>query len=120
MIGDGAAGAVPFAFVDADHAAGLAGDAAVGEEIGRIGEDEVHGGSAESSGTHKARFGDGGEDFDAVALIDFDVVLGVVEDGSGQRRRAQDNLLRAGRGLGHASSVLEEAKRGPSSLRSSG
>jgi len=34
-----AAGAVPCAFVDADHFAGVAGDAAVGEEVRRVGED---------------------------------------------------------------------------------
>ncbi|HEV2315735.1 MAG TPA: hypothetical protein VGR94_10545 [Candidatus Acidoferrales bacterium] len=39
MIFDGAARAVPCAFVDADHFAGVAGDAAVGEEIRRVGED---------------------------------------------------------------------------------
>ena len=69
----GAAGFVPFAFVDADHAAGVAGDAAVGEEIGRVGEDEVDGG-----------FGDFLEDFEAVALVDAEVVFGVVEGGRGK------------------------------------
>jgi hypothetical protein len=64
---------VPLAFIDADHAAGVAGDAIVGEEVGRVGEDEVDAG-----------FGDGGEDVEAVALEDFDVVLGVVEDGGGE------------------------------------
>src|SRR5579872_3023644 len=39
MIFSGAARAVPRAFVDADHFAGVAGDAAVGEEIRRVGED---------------------------------------------------------------------------------
>ncbi len=39
MIFSGTAGAVPRAFVDADHFAGVAGDAAVGEEVGRVGED---------------------------------------------------------------------------------
>src|SRR5579862_3892427 len=63
---------VPLAFIDADHAAGVAGDAVVGEEVGRVGEDEVDAGC-----------GDGGEDVEAVALEDFDVVLGVVEDGGG-------------------------------------
>ena len=69
MIGIGAARAVPVAFVDADHASGVAGDAAVGEEVGRVGEDEVDGGG-----------GNGGEDFEAVALVDFDVMARVVED----------------------------------------
>ena len=69
----GAAGFVPFAFVDADHAAGVAGDAAVREEVGRVGEEEVHG-----------IFGDFFQNFEAVALINADVVFRVVEDGSGQ------------------------------------
>ena len=73
MVGVGAAGDVPLAFIDADHAAGVAGDAVVGEEVGRVGEDEVDAG-----------WGDGGEDVEAVALEDFDVVLGVVEDGGGE------------------------------------
>ena len=51
----------------------MAGDAAVGEEVGRVGEDEVDGG-----------FGNGGEDFEAIALIEANVVLGVVVDGRGQ------------------------------------
>jgi len=51
----------------------VAGDAAVGEEIGRVGEDEVDGG-----------VGDLGEDFEAVALEDAEVVFGVVEGGSGE------------------------------------
>src|SRR5579864_6427554 len=70
MIGIGTSGDVPLAFIDADHAAGVAGDAVVGEEVGRVGEDEVDAG-----------WGDGGEDVEAVALEDFDVMLGVVEDG---------------------------------------
>ena len=70
VIDFGAFGFVPGAFVDADHASGVAGDAAVGEEVGRIGEDEVDGG-----------FGDGGEDFEAIALVEADVVLAVVVDG---------------------------------------
>jgi len=43
VIGVRTAGFVPFAFVDADHFAGVAGDAAVGEEIGQVGKDEVDG-----------------------------------------------------------------------------
>jgi len=54
--------------VDGDHFAGVAGDAAVGEEVGRVGEDEVDGGS-----------GEGGEDVEAIALVEAEVVLGVVE-----------------------------------------
>ena len=73
MIGVGAAGFVPFAFIDADHFAGVAGDAAVGEEVGRVGEDEVDGG-----------FGDLGEEIEAVAVVDAEVVFRVVEGRSGQ------------------------------------
>ena len=46
----------------------MAGDAAIGEEVGRVGEDEVDGG-----------FGDEGEEFEGIALIEMDVVPGVVE-----------------------------------------
>jgi hypothetical protein len=49
----------------------VAGDAAVGEEVGRVGEDEVDGG-----------FGDLGEEVEAVALVEAEVVFGVVEGGS--------------------------------------
>ncbi len=73
VIGAGAAGFVPFAFVDADHASGVARDAAVGEEVGRVGEDEVDGG-----------FGNLSEDFEAVALVDAEVMFGVVEGGGGE------------------------------------
>jgi hypothetical protein len=52
---------VPIAFVDADHASGVAGDPAVGEEVGRVGEDEVEGdaGLEEGVGTrpHAPRTG---------------------------------------------------------------
>jgi hypothetical protein len=51
----------------------VAGDAAVGEEIGRVGEDEVDGG-----------FGDLGEEVEAVAVVHAEVVLGVVEGGGGK------------------------------------
>ena len=43
MVGVGALGFVPGAFVDGDHFSGVAGNAAVGEEVGRVGEDEVDG-----------------------------------------------------------------------------
>jgi len=69
MIGIRALGFVPIAFVDADHAPGVAGDAAVGEEVGRVGEDEVDGG-----------FGDECEEFEAITLVEAEVVFGVVED----------------------------------------
>lgn len=73
VINFGVFGFVPSAFVGADHASGLAGDAAVGEEVGRVGEDEVDGG-----------LGNGGEDFEAIALVEADVMLGVVVDRSGK------------------------------------
>jgi hypothetical protein len=47
----------------------VAGDAAVGEEVGRVGEDEVDGG-----------FGDECEEFEAITLVEAEVVFGVVED----------------------------------------
>jgi hypothetical protein len=47
----------------------VAGDAAIGEEVGRVGEDEVDG-----------RFGDEGKEFEAVALAETGVVARVVED----------------------------------------
>jgi hypothetical protein len=56
----------------------VAGDAAVGEEVGRVGEDEVDGG-----------FGDLGEEVEAVALVDAEVVFGVVEGGGGKIHRAE-------------------------------
>ena len=74
MIGVRTARFVPFAFIDADHFAGVAGDAAIGEEVGRVGEDEVDG-----------IFRNGGEDFQAVAVVDAEVVFFVVEGGGGQR-----------------------------------
>jgi hypothetical protein len=72
MVGVRAAGFVPIAFVDGDHLAGVTGDAAVGEEVGRVGEDEVDGGG-----------GDGGEDVEAIAVVEAEVVGGVVEGGRG-------------------------------------
>jgi len=80
MIGIGAAGFVPFAFIDADHFAGVAGDAPVGEEVGRVGEDEVDGG-----------LGDLSEEVEAVAEKDAEVVFFVVEGWGGK----------IGEGFGH-------------------
>ena len=71
----GAARTVPIAFVDADHAAGVAGDSVVREKVGRVSENQVHAG-----------FGNFCEDFEAIALEDFDVMFWVVEDGRGQMR----------------------------------
>jgi len=87
VIGLGAAGAVPFAFVDADHAPSVAGDAVVGEEVGRVGEDEVDG-----LGGHF------GEELERIALVNADVVARVVEDGSGKFCGGVTGL---GRGFGH-------------------
>ena len=82
VIGVGAARAVPGTFVDADHASGVAGDAAVGKEVGRIGEDEVH-----------ARGGKRGEDFQAIGLVDGEVMFGIVEGGGGQGVREGDRAV---------------------------
>ena len=68
MIGVRALGFVPGAFIDGDHFAGVAGDAAVGEEVRGVGEDEVDGGGREL-----------GHEGEAVGLVDAEVVLGVVE-----------------------------------------
>ena len=58
---------VPVAFVDFDHFAGVTGDAAVGEEVGRVGEDHVK--------TAVGVFGgDGIHHFEAVALVEEDAV----------------------------------------------
>ena len=94
MIGLRAAGFVPIAFVDGDHFAGVAGDAAVGEEIGRVGEDEVDGG-----------FGEGGEDFEAVSVVEAEVVFGVVE---GARLR-EDGF--GGRGFGERGGHWDREQR---------
>ena len=75
VVGVGAARTVPIAFVDADHTAGVAGDSVVGEEIRRVGENQVHAG-----------FGNFCQDFEAVALKNFDVMFWVVKDGRGQMR----------------------------------
>ncbi len=84
MVGVWAFRFVPIAFVDGDHFAGVAGDAAVGEEVRRVGEDEV-------DGMVRNFF----QEFEAVAMIEADVVFGVVEDGRGESGE------RVGDGLGH-------------------
>ena len=75
MVFISAAGFVPIAFVDRDHFARMAGDAAVGEEVRRVGEDEVDG-----------VVGDVFEDLEAVTMVEADVVFGVVKSGSGEAR----------------------------------
>jgi len=67
MVGVGAAGLVPIAFVDGNHFAGVAGDAAVGKEVGRVGEDEVEG-----------VVGDVLEDFETIAVVEAELVFGIV------------------------------------------
>jgi hypothetical protein len=54
----------------ADHFSGVAGDAAVREEVGRVGEDEVN-----------AVGGHGGEDLEAIAVEEGEVVGAVFEKG---------------------------------------
>ena len=71
----------------------VAGDAVVGEKVGRVGEDEVDG-----LGGHF------GEELERVALIDADVVARVVEDGSGKFCGGVTGL---GRGFGHDSAAAE-------------
>ncbi len=89
VIGVRAFGFIPFPLVDADHAPGMAGDAAIGKKIGRVGKDEVHG-----------IFRHRGEDFQAIPLIDFDVVFGVVENRPRLRRRGFGGLWGGERGSG--------------------
>ena len=68
-----------------DHFSGVAGDAAVGEEVRRVGEDQV-------DGIVRDFF----EEFEAVAVVEADVVFGVVEDGSGEAVQGE----RVGNGFG--------------------
>src|SRR5258708_39430815 len=75
---------VPITFVEGDHFSGVAGDAAVGEEVRRVGEDEV-------DGMVRNFF----QEFEAVSFIKADMVFGVVEDGYGESGE------RVGDGLGH-------------------
>ena len=82
MVGFGALGFVPIAFVDGDHFAGVAGDAAVGEEVGRVGEDEVDGGRRDLF-----------QDVEAVALVDAEVVFGIVEGGGWEGNDDQSGSL---------------------------
>jgi len=60
----------------------VAGDAAVGEEVGRVGEDEVDGGG-----------GDVLQEVEAVALVDAEVVFGVVEGRGGEGHDDQSGSL---------------------------
>ena len=80
----GALGFVPRAFVYADHASCMASDSAIGEEVGRVGEDYVN-----------AFLGHGGKDLQAIALKNLDVVFGVFE--SGFERDETVSVARTGR-----------------------
>ena len=68
MVGVGTFGFVPFAFVDGDHFAGMAGNAAVGEEVRRVGEDQIDG-----------IVGDVLQNLEAVTMIETQVMFRVVE-----------------------------------------
>ena len=61
----GSAAFVPVAFVHFDHASGVAGDAAVGEEIGRVGKDGIE-------PAFRIFGGDGVQEFQRVAVIETD------------------------------------------------
>lgn len=65
---------VPLALVHGHHLARVAGDAVIGQEIGRVGEDQVH-----------AVAGNGGQNLQATALVNFYVVLRIVKDRLGQQ-----------------------------------
>ena len=96
-----APGFVPVAFVDADHPPGFAGDAAVGEEIGRVGKDHV-----EAAGGMLR--GDGVEDGEAVALVEIDAV-GVVPVSAIKRRKRGLGEGDTGEGAGPALSGVDGA-----------
>src|SRR6267154_892365 len=98
MIFIGAAGFVPIAFVDRDHFSGMAGDAAIGEEIRRVGEDEVDG-----------RFGDLGEEFEAIAVVEADVVFCIVE--GGRRERIGGEFGHGAKVFSRQSSVVSKRKK---------
>jgi len=80
----GAGQFVPIALVDAHHAAGVARDAVVREKIRRVGENQVD----------RVRR-NLGEDFQAIALINFDAMRGIVKNRRGQLGRGV-SVRRAG------------------------
>lgn len=86
MVGVSSFGFVPITFVDGDHFSGVAGDSAVGEEMRRVGEDEVEG-----------VVGDVFEDFEAIAVVEADVVFGVLESDV----RLQEGVVGGGWKFGH-------------------
>jgi len=73
VVGLGALGLVPFALVHAHHLPRMAGDAVIGEEVGRVGEDEVEGG-----------FGHAGHQVEAVAFVEAEAAVGGFEVGGRQ------------------------------------
>ena len=73
MVGLGAFGFVPFALVHANHLPRMARDSVVGEEVGRVGKDEVEGG-----------FGHAGHQVEAVALVEAEAAVGGLEVGGRQ------------------------------------
>ena len=73
MVEVGALGLIPRALVHGNHSARMAGDAVIGKEIGRVGENQVD-----------AICGNGGENLQAITLINLDVVVGVVKNRLGQ------------------------------------
>jgi len=75
----GAAAFIPVAFVYFDHFAGVATDAAVGEEIGRVGKDAIEAAFGVFSGN-------GIEEFEAVAVIEPDAVGLIVMNELGRGR----------------------------------
>lgn len=89
----GAARLVPVAFVDFDHFAGVTGDAAVGEEVGRVGEDHVETAVGVLGG-------DGVHNLEAVALVEEDAV-GVVAV----------NAIERGEGAGFHDDAVQRTRR---------
>lgn len=88
----GAAGFVPRALVHLHHLAGMAGDAAVGEKVGRIGENHVE---------HAVRVlgAEGVHHLEAVAVVEIDaagvVAIGQLAGLDDPRRLGDDGLLGA-------------------------
>jgi len=66
-------GLIPRALVHGNHFARVAGDAVIGKKIGRVGENQVD-----------AIWGNGGENLQAIALINLDVMIGVAKNRLGQ------------------------------------
>jgi len=97
-----AARLVPFAFVYAHHAPGVTSDPIVGKKIGRVGENQVN-----------AFFRDGGENLQAVALEDLQVMFSVLKN---RRRQLRQSLPENVGGSLHAGGALARHSIVPSSL----